>query len=342
MNITKRPSAIYAKRYGFALKRGRPAAKAAAPASPASHKEICFRDVAATAAHVALVCLAVFAVFGYFYTVMPVYQKELLAGRVAKQQEYIAALEEKNGALETRIRENAALLEQQQAGIAENQNLIAALQTEIQTLSQETAKITGENTAALQEKEDIEVEVGYLLEQAAATRKNLLTLERDLSQKYEGIFRESMEDYAVKQFLALYRKGKGPDVKNNVDIIVEYKERTVPVADIIEKSLSGYGQKLSKSYAMIPAPVRKRLAEEGKTSLAKREDLKTVPFDSVKVIALINERDNKIFALPANLSRSERTKQIAQISREYARKLTDLVAEFKHDYIRQVRDFFES
>ena len=59
-----------------------------------------FTSVIANISQVVLVCVAV---FGYFYTVIPVYQKELLAETVAEQQREISVIEQKNASIEQEI-----------------------------------------------------------------------------------------------------------------------------------------------------------------------------------------------------------------------------------------------
>lgn len=300
------------------------------------------KDTVAVAAHVAQVFLVAVAIFGYFYTVMPIYKKQLLADGATRQQEIVAGLEARNAKLLEQIRENSETLDEQYGTIAKTGDHVAILQKETQDLSKENAKILEENAKALQDKKDIEMELAYLRDEAASGRKTLLALETDLAQKYRHIFYESMEDHAVAQFLALHKnRVNAQKDKRGIDIISDYKDKTLPVAALIEKSLNDYDRKLSKSYVMIPTAMRKKLADESKDTLAKRDDLKAVPFDTAKIVELLNERDNRVFALPSGLSQSERVKLITQIGRDYNEKITDLIREFKHDYIKEVRDFFE-
>lgn len=306
-------------------------------------RRVRFKEIAAISANIALVCLVAVVAFGFFYTLMPEYRKTLLADRVARQQEMLADLKEKQREVADKMRENAVVLAEQEHTIAKNKEDITALHGEIASLARQNAKIFAENATALREKEKIAMDVAFLRDESAAARVKLLAVEANLENAYRDIFRESMEDYTIEQFFALYGGKPRSDkaAKPTIDIVVEYKEKTLPAASLIEKSLSGHGRKISKSYTMIPPAIRKKLADEGRNSLSKREDLKSVPFDFAKVVALLNERDNRILALSTNLPQAERIKLANRISAECNKKLATLVAEFKHAYIKQVRTFFE-
>lgn len=94
-----------------------------------------------TVSHVAQIALAVVAIFGYFYTVLPVYQKERLAEQVAEYE---------------------GIIKKQAPKIAEAEGRLAELEQERWRLTQNLKNIEGQLSIARDQKSKIEGQVQYM------------------------------------------------------------------------------------------------------------------------------------------------------------------------------------
>lgn len=94
-----------------------------------------------TVSHVAQIALAVVAIFGYFYTVLPVYQKERLAEQVAEYE---------------------GIINKQAPKIAEAEGRLAELEQERLRLTQNLRNIEGQLSVARDQKSKIESQIQYM------------------------------------------------------------------------------------------------------------------------------------------------------------------------------------
>lgn len=94
-----------------------------------------------TVSHVAQIALAMVAIFGYFYTVLPVYQKERLAEQVAEYE---------------------GIIKKQAPKIAEAEGRLAELEQERWRLTQNLKNIEGQLSIARDQKSKIESQVQYM------------------------------------------------------------------------------------------------------------------------------------------------------------------------------------
>lgn len=104
------------------------------------------------ASYIAQVAVVIVAIFGYFYTVQPVYQKERLAEQVAEYDGIIRKQAPK-----------IVEMEQQLAGLRkEREQLSATLKREREQLSGELRSIERQLSAARQEKAKIEEQIQFM------------------------------------------------------------------------------------------------------------------------------------------------------------------------------------
>lgn len=94
-----------------------------------------------TISHVAQIALAIVAIFGYFYTVLPVYQKERLAEQVAEYE---------------------GIIKKQAPKIAESERRLAELEHERSRLTQDLKSIERQLSLARDEKNKIESQIQYM------------------------------------------------------------------------------------------------------------------------------------------------------------------------------------
>lgn len=94
-----------------------------------------------TVSHVAQIALAIVAIFGYFYTVLPVYQKERLAEQVAEYE---------------------GIIKKQAPKIAETERHLAELEQERSRLTQDLKSIERQLSQARDQKNQIESQVQYM------------------------------------------------------------------------------------------------------------------------------------------------------------------------------------
>lgn len=94
-----------------------------------------------TVSHVSQIALAVVAIFGYFYTVLPVYQKERLAEQVAEYE---------------------GIIKKQAPKIAEAERRLSELDQEHWRLTQNLKRIEGQLSIARDQKDKIESQIQYM------------------------------------------------------------------------------------------------------------------------------------------------------------------------------------
>ncbi len=94
-----------------------------------------------TVSHVAQIGLAIVAIFGYFYTVLPVYQKERLAEQVAEYE---------------------GIIKKQAPKIAESEKRLAQLEQDRKRLSQDLNSIERQLSLARDEKNKVESQIQYM------------------------------------------------------------------------------------------------------------------------------------------------------------------------------------
>jgi hypothetical protein len=94
-----------------------------------------------TVSHVAQIALAIVAIFGYFYTVLPVYQKERLAEQVAEYE---------------------GIIKKQAPKIEESEKRLAQLEQERSRLTQDLQSIERQLSLARGEKNKIESQIQYM------------------------------------------------------------------------------------------------------------------------------------------------------------------------------------
>lgn len=110
------------------------------------------RNLLETVGHIAQISLALVAVFGYFYTVQPVYQKDRLAEQVAEYEGVI----KKQG---PKIAETERQLTELQG---EREKLSIELQRQRARLTQELKTIEGQLSDARKQKSKIENQIPYM------------------------------------------------------------------------------------------------------------------------------------------------------------------------------------
>lgn len=105
-----------------------------------------------TIGHISQISLAVVAIFGYFYTVLPVYQKERLAEQVAEYEGIIKKQTPKIAETERRLAELQS----------EREKLASELQKERGRLTQELTNIERQLSVAREQKSKIESQIQYM------------------------------------------------------------------------------------------------------------------------------------------------------------------------------------
>ena len=146
-----------------------------------------FTSVIANISQVVLVCVAV---FGYFYTVIPVYQKELLAETVAEQQREISVIEQKNASIEQEILNNNTMLEEQKKLVVERQGEIEGLKVTVAALKSEHDSLSLNN-------ELLGKKVSALSEEIISKRRALENLQTKLATNYRSVFVENMSSCSL-------------------------------------------------------------------------------------------------------------------------------------------------
>lgn len=289
-----------------------------------------FTSVIANISQVVLVCVAV---FGYFYTVIPVYQKELLAETVAEQQREISVIEQKNASIEQEILNNNTMLEEQKKLVVERQGEIEGLKVTVAALKSEHDSLSLNN-------ELLGKKVSALSEEIISKRRALENLQTKLATNYRSVFVENMSSCSLISMLRGYIIVEKDFEIKSIDDINKYKKSINSPFVIIDQCLANYHNNYIEAYSNVPNYEKKRLANEFFMKLRKRHDLKTPFFDEKAVQSAINDMQVKLNSMQGKATDWEKYQQKKVIEYECSRKIFKLTSEFKDKDFFRVSEFW--
>ena len=291
------------------------------------------KEISSIVANISQVILVCVAVFGYFYTVVPVYQKEQLAESVAEQQKIISVIEQKNSSIEQEILENNMVLERQKKIIVERQDEIEGLKKTVSVLKSEFESLNLNN-------ESLEKKINALSLEKISKERALEQMQAKLVTSYRSIFIENMVGYSMIRALREYISGEKNFTIKSVDDIKRYKNALVSPYIIIERCIEDYSHNYLEVYSLVPTLEKKRLANEFRIKLSKRQDLKSPFFDEKAINEVINDMSKKLTSMPSNMPEWEKSQQKKVLEYEWDKKILEILFAFRGKDFDKISKFW--
>jgi len=227
--------------------------------------------------HLAQIALAVVAIFGYFYTVQPIYQKERLAEQVAQYEGIIKEQAPKVAAMETQL----ASLQR------ERQQLSAQLQHEREQLSAELKSIERQLSAAREEKNKIENQIQFMTYKyrlpdgrpAVTAEQVKIAQEADLKRSFFSYLSlECMYRYADDAFPTGYvkRDAKSKFFPFSEKELTVWKEQNTKyplkrAIQCIDQKASEYSKQYGQHYSGVIEGFRAEAIQQANAAAAKQQ-----------------------------------------------------------------------
>lgn len=267
---------------------------------------------------VAQVAIAAVAIFGYFYTVRPVYQKEMLTESIAEKQLEVSKLERARGKLESLIISKDKLLsehdEKIERAVAESEALIEknkALHEEIKSYSASVQKLKTERDKLTKE----------IAAQTSESRK-FYTDDFILKLQQNSVFRfgfRSMADTKVDPF----------------DRFDEFRAKVTSPYDSIKQDLSGLKVSFIDNIERIPLPIRQKVMKTAHSLLETRKNSLQSAVDFNRISSTIDE-----YNIEKNKLRSNQNSEKAVLTTKYRRKVHEIVSKAREVELKMVEGFF--
>lgn len=220
-------------------------------------------------ANISQVIIVFVAIFGYFYTVIPVYQKELLAEAVSSQQRTIGELEQKNKNIMGVILENELIL-------SEQKTLINSKQTHIDTLTARIDTLRKENDSYVRDRVAINATLRKLQADTNLRAQELKFLESKVSQHYRIVFIENMKMKSAFLLFKLHSNEPLSTDKYSEEYIKAYSKKFPTPYECIKSSLDNNSHGTDSAYSIIPESVIQILSKEFSVLLEEKTDLKNL------------------------------------------------------------------
>lgn len=199
-------------------------------------------------AHAASACTLVLAVFGYFYTVLPVFQNQKLQEDNAKleldsarEKKALAELQTRQSRVQNEIKKlNLELMHMQEATQASDQRAKAAEGREIVAKNRAMVAEEREGEARLS-AEIAQSNLRMELENLDAARRTILI--RDFRQNVSFVQLRNHWEFMNE----IYKHGEDGDQRKNGEFIVAVKEKFISPAKLLDTALKNFSDTLERS-----------------------------------------------------------------------------------------------
>lgn len=222
------------------------------------------------ASHIAQIILVAVAVFGYFYTVVPVYQKELLSEEISQNEIELIKLKEETNSFPRITKE----LEDKARSLEEN----------ISDLEQAKAEAEKSVASILDEKSVIENSLKEV-------RHELRSAKDGADEVYKEIYLESFKGAVLIQYIK--------HMSNPYDILEKQEKSSmdsflVTPYQAISAVLDGGYPKALESTRLVPQRIKDALSSTIRAKLLEHKHVLSVPL--VDIQHLVNEYNSKMAA----------------------------------------------
>lgn len=250
---------------------------------------------------VSQIVVAFVAIFGYFYTVVPIYQKEMMAEELVKNQAKLALVKNELEKSELYVNTNKKLID--------DQNLkIKNLSKENLELKDESEKIANTIKYKNNEIESLNLEISKKEKTLKESKKILLSV-------YKRIFISQLKDRIVMLSCISFLNRPGSE-SYDIDLFNEYIKDCTPY-NLIHKSLEDFKKRNTENDLLIPFEIRLKMISEFKNKLKKRSDLKASSSTREAFANIVRKKDEKMKNIPSEISKNDYIMQKHSIDRDY-------------------------
>lgn len=250
--------------------------------------------------HISQVILVALAIFGYFYTVRPIYQNQLLAEEVSKKETRLNQLQKEIDNFNPQMQ----ALRDKQAG----------LELEIENLQATKAQAELQIETIQAEKKSLELAINQ-------TEKQLNKAQADVNSAYRKIYIESFSAAVSWQFIInMNNKDNAFDILEKQDAESIKNHLTTPYDAISAVLEDGNPQALEAS-SIVPERVKSILNESIKTVLEEHKHNLSRPL--IDIDSIINGYNTEIAASQADATlKNSFNVEIYEIKTKYFEKLS--------------------
>lgn len=248
--------------------------------------------------HVAQIILVAVAVFGYFYTVVPVYQKDLLSEQISQKELELTELK-------TKISDFPKILESLKVKAQEHELQVIQLKQEELVAKQSVAKILGEKSQL--ERSLSEVRIALNSAKSAANKM------------HNNIYIESFSGAVMFQYL---KTSPSPyEILDKQEMVAIDSFLVSPYQAIITVINDGNPQTLA-SAKLVPKRIKDAMNQRIKKQLLKHKHSLSIPL--VDINRLIEDYNEKMKASAVDPTPEDRFNEVQhQLRQEYVKKLND-------------------